>query len=146
MISVRDIKPILHKYGAENVFRNADNNYCSDDDLPNSTKAYKLFSEGKSPLQVSIDLNLRAPEVKTLYREFWELRRMHSLARLYDEIGDQGVSNLLKLHKSCKAQQIGNDQVMEYLTIYATDLPMIKHQYDDVDIRLQAILSQKIHN
>ena len=57
------------------MFGSVDNEYCMDEDLSNSTKAYKLFSEGKSPLQVSIDLNLRAPEVKALYREFWELRR-----------------------------------------------------------------------
>jgi hypothetical protein len=42
------------------MFGSVDNEYCMDEDLPNSTKAYKLFSEGKSPLQVSIDLNLRA--------------------------------------------------------------------------------------
>lgn len=57
------------------MFGSVDKEYCMDEDLPNSTKAYKLFSEGKSPLQVSIDLNLRAPEVKTLGREFWEMRR-----------------------------------------------------------------------
>lgn len=43
--------------------------------------------------QVSIVLNPRVPEVKTLYKEFWELRRMHLLARIYDEIGDKGRSN-----------------------------------------------------
>jgi hypothetical protein len=59
------------------MFGSVDNEYCMDEDLPNSTKAYKLFSEGKSPLQVSIDLNLRAPEVKTLGREFWEMRRQY---------------------------------------------------------------------
>jgi hypothetical protein len=57
------------------MFGSVDNEYCMDEDLPNSTKAYKLFSEGKNPLQVSIDLNLRASEAKTLGREFWEMRR-----------------------------------------------------------------------
>jgi hypothetical protein len=91
--------------------------------VPNSTKAYKLFAERKNPYQVSIALNLRAPEVQTLFKEFWELRRMHSLSRLYDEIGDQGVSSLLQIHKTCKAQQISNDQVINYLTTFASYLP-----------------------
>jgi hypothetical protein len=59
------------------MFGSVDNEYCMDENPPNSTKAYKLFSEGKSPLQVSIDLNLRAPEVKTLGREFWEMHRQY---------------------------------------------------------------------
>lgn len=97
-ISVRDIKPILQKYGADNLSRHPDIDYGVEDAaavLPNSTKAYKLFSEGKSPLQVSIALNLRAPEVKILYKEYWELRRMHSLVRTYDEVGDSGILRLL---------------------------------------------------
>ncbi|HZD36362.1 MAG TPA: hypothetical protein VE130_14260 [Nitrososphaeraceae archaeon] len=150
-ISVRDIKPILQKYGADNLSRYSDIDYSIEDTaaaavLPNSTKAYKLFSEGKSPLQVSIELNLRAPEVKTLYKEYWELRRMRSLAKLYDEIGDRGISSFLQLHRSCKAQQISNEQIIQFLTIYGNDLPMIKRQYDDVDCRLQALLSQTYRN
>lgn len=85
-ISVRDIKPILQKYGADNLSEYTDIHYGIEDAtaiLPNSARAYKLFSEGRSPLQVSIALNLRAPEVKTLYREFWELRKMHSLILIH---------------------------------------------------------------
>jgi DNA-binding CsgD family transcriptional regulator len=35
-----------------------------------SSKAYKLFSEGKTPVEVAITLNLREPEVTKLYREY----------------------------------------------------------------------------
>jgi hypothetical protein len=147
-ISVRDIKPILHKYGANNVYGCTDIDYHIEDTaaaavLPNSTKAYKLFSEGKTPLQVSIALNLRAPEVKTLYLEYWELRRMRMLAKTYDEIGDEGISSLLQLHRSCKAQQISNLQIVEYLGIYGNDLASVKHEYDEIDVSLQGLLSQK---
>ncbi len=142
-ISVKDIKPILQKYGADNVSGYAANDYCNDDAIPTSSKAYRLFSEGKSPWQVSIELNLRAPEVKTLYREFWDLRRMHMLAKTYEEIGDNGISSLLQLHRSCKVQHIRNEQVIEFLRIYGNDLPLIKHQYDEVDVSLQGLLSQK---
>ena len=68
---------------------------------------------------------------------------MHSLARLYDEIGDHGVSCLLQLHRSCKAQQISNDQIVQYLTVYGHDLQMVKREYDDIDTRLRILLSQK---
>jgi hypothetical protein len=39
-----------------------------------SSKAYKLFSEGKRAVEVAIILNLREPEVIKLYREYWKLR------------------------------------------------------------------------
>ncbi|MFL6411297.1 MAG: hypothetical protein ACJ71K_08655, partial [Nitrososphaeraceae archaeon] len=38
-----------------------------------SSKAYKLFSEDKHPVEVAIDLNLREPEATKLYREYWKL-------------------------------------------------------------------------
>lgn len=41
-ISVRDIKPILQKYGVDNVSEAVDSGYCSDNNinLPNSTISY----------------------------------------------------------------------------------------------------------
>jgi len=35
-----------------------------------SSKAYKLFSEGKTTMEVVIALNLRAPEIINMYREY----------------------------------------------------------------------------
>ena len=149
-ISFSQIKAILDKYGADDdIFEYNNNNIVKEEDdtntryIPISSRAYKLFSEGKSPLQVSITLSLRAPEVRILYKEYWELRRMHSLVRIYDEIGDKGISNLLRLHQSCKAQQISNEQAIEYLTIYGNYLPLVKREYNDVEIRFRILLSQK---
>jgi DNA-binding CsgD family transcriptional regulator len=33
-----------------------------------SSKAYKLFSEGKTPIEVAVALNVREPEVSKFYR------------------------------------------------------------------------------
>ena len=35
------------------------------------TQAYKLFLEGKKPVDVAIALNLGSNEVERLYREYW---------------------------------------------------------------------------
>ena len=43
------------------------------DKVTKSTQAYKLFSEGKSPVQVAIALNLQEPEVAKFYVEYWKL-------------------------------------------------------------------------
>jgi predicted HTH domain antitoxin len=53
-----------------------------------SSKAYKLFSEGKRPVEVAIALNLRELEATKYYREYWKLKQLHRLNSLYEEIGD----------------------------------------------------------
>jgi hypothetical protein len=37
------------------------------------TQAYKLFSEGKSPLEVAVELNLRESEATKFCKEYWNL-------------------------------------------------------------------------
>ena len=49
------------------------------------TKAIQLFSDGKTPVEVVIALDLPADQVQAIYREFWELKRMHKLNVLYEE-------------------------------------------------------------
>jgi predicted DNA-binding protein YlxM (UPF0122 family) len=58
-------------------------------------KAYKLFSEGKTPVQVAITLYLGQPEVTKLYREYWKLKR---LDRLYSAYTERGYRRFSKLH------------------------------------------------
>ena len=49
------------------------------------THAIKLFSEGNTPIDVVIALDLPADEVRAVYREFLELKNMHKLFEVYDE-------------------------------------------------------------
>jgi hypothetical protein len=59
-MSFRDIGCILRKEGLSHeittIEDNNDNKKSSND---KATQAYKLFSEGKKPVQVAIELNLR---------------------------------------------------------------------------------------
>ena len=59
-MSFRDIGHILRKeglsHGITTIEDNNDNKKSSND---KATQAYKLFSEGKKPVQVAIELNLR---------------------------------------------------------------------------------------
>jgi hypothetical protein len=44
-----------------------------------------MFSEGKSPVEVAILLDLAADRVRAIYQDYWELTGRHELAQLYDE-------------------------------------------------------------
>jgi hypothetical protein len=149
-VSVRDIKPVLKKYESDILTSeiSAESELHSELDkdiflVPNSTKAYMLFSKGKNPLQVSIELNLRAPETQALYKEFLELRGMHFLSRLFTEIGSEGLYSIVQLHVACKAQQIANDQIIDLLTTFSNYLPAARIQYQKLQNEIYDLESKK---
>jgi hypothetical protein len=86
-----------------------------------SSKAYKLFSEGKTPVQVAIALNIGQPEITKLYREYWRLKRLHKLNLVYEELGDEGIGDFLKLHKLSKKEGISRDQAVKFLQLADDD-------------------------
>ena len=58
-------------------------------DLKNKSKdtqALYLFSIGKTPLEVTIELDLSTTVVHEIQEMFWALNQLHELAFVYDEI------------------------------------------------------------
>ena len=82
-MSFRDIGAILDKAEEEK-----ETSKEQAEKMSQSTQAYKLFSEGKSPVQVAIALNIQEPEVAKFCVEYWKLVQHHSLSRIYEEIKD----------------------------------------------------------
>ena len=81
--------------------------------IPN-VKAYKLFDEEKSPLEVSSELNLPGPQVQQYYGEYWNLRRMHRLVVIYPEIQDS-MGYYLKLFRLGKEKGVTPEQIMNLI-------------------------------
>ncbi len=50
-----------------------------------STQAYKLFTEGKKPVEVAIQLSLSEKQAIRYYTEYWRLKRLYSLYHIYQE-------------------------------------------------------------
>ena len=63
-----------------------------------SSQAYKLFSEGKTPLQVAIALNIRQSEAAKYYREYRKLRGLDKLNTIHKETNGK-IWIVLKLYK-----------------------------------------------
>jgi hypothetical protein len=74
------------------------------DEEPKSpeAKAFKLFSEGKTPIEVAIALDLDAGRVRAIYYDYWELKGMFKLAEIYIELGRDDLLSLIRLHKIFK--------------------------------------------
>jgi hypothetical protein len=60
-----------------------------ENELTIDTKVFKLFEEGKGPVQVAIDLNLPSTEVTRLQQEYWRLKGLQMLDDLYEDIKDE---------------------------------------------------------
>jgi hypothetical protein len=144
-ISPRDIKSILVKYRVDDVSGYTDNDGNADPDslMSISSKAYKLFSEEMmTPQEVAIALNLEAPEAMRYHDEFLELNGRGSLAKLFKEIGNEGISWLLHLCAVAKSNRRSINEIIECVSIYGEDLPMIKQLREDANSELQALLRQ----
>jgi hypothetical protein len=85
-----------------------------------SSKAYELFSKGKKPVEVAITLNLREPDATKYYREYWKLKRLHTLNSLYEEIGND-IRHILELHRRAKEEDITIEQIVKLLQLADED-------------------------
>jgi hypothetical protein len=92
-MSFSAIGAILKKAGQEN-----ETGKEQTEKMSQAAKAYKLFSDGKSPVDVAIVLNLMQAEVTEFYREYWNLKQLYDLSEVYGEIkGD--ISSFVNLYR-----------------------------------------------
>jgi hypothetical protein len=102
-----------------------------------SAKAYKLFSEGKTPLQVAIILNLPASKVSKLYREYWELRGLDKLNTIYKETNGK-LWPFLKLYKELiKKRRMTIEQVVNVVEIAIHKLPYMESLYQQAKYEVE---------
>ena len=114
-ISPRDIHTIIKE---EQARRQKYQHQQQEQEL--SSKAYKLFSEGKRPVQVAITLNLGEPEVTKLYREYWKLKRLHKLNSIYEEIGDD-IRHIIEIYRRAKKEGQGIEHIVKLLQLANED-------------------------
>jgi len=136
-ISPQDIGVILNKAVEQKNREQQDNTNDAEKNqqqeqqqhLSLSTQAYKLFSEGKTPIEVAIELNLRESEATKFCREYWKLKQLHNLNNIYEEIKDD-IESFLRLYRSSKAKGIGVKNVINILEIANNDLPAIEQRFE----------------
>jgi hypothetical protein len=144
-MSIRDIHSILKE---EEARRQNYQHQQKQEEI--SSKAYKLFSEGKKPLEIAIQLSLREPEATKLFIEYCKLKRLHKFYLAYKELGDNGIRYFVMLCQLAKKEGIGIKQVINAVDIAANKLPYMENIYrqlkDEVDNlqRIRQYLSNDI--
>jgi hypothetical protein len=101
--------------------------------LPN-IKAYKLFDEGKSPLEVTAELNLPGPQVQQFYVEYWNLRRMYKLVTIYQEI-QNSIGYFLKLFRLGKKEGLTPEQIINLIKM-ANDIHKLEEKFQHLQIEV----------
>ena len=110
-----------------------------------STQAYKLFSEGKSPVQVAIELNIRASEAIIFQREYWELEGLHDLNGIYEEVKDD-TWHVVNLCKSVKSAGMGVQHAVKLFKIANNDLPAVEYRYERLKREVDSLESWKMNS
>jgi hypothetical protein len=104
--------------------------------IPN-VKAYKLFEEGKNPLEVAAELNLPGPQVQQYYVEFLNMKRMYKLVTIYHENQDS-VGYFLKLFRLGKEKGVTPEQIMnlvqmaDSIHILHDELQRLQNEISDI--------------
>jgi hypothetical protein len=119
-VSIRDISPTL-KEEESKLQRHKDQRQQEEV----FSKAYKLFSKGKHPVDVTIAINLRQPEATKLYNEYWKLKQMHILDSIFKETNGK-LGPFLKLFRLMKEKHMNIAQVIYAVDIAANRLPYME--------------------
>jgi hypothetical protein len=93
-----------------------------------SSQAYKFFSEGKAPIEVAIALDLGESETTRFYEEYLNLRQIHDLKMVHDEIGSD-VLHFLELYRLSKKERMNPQHIVSLLRIANNDMPAIERRY-----------------
>jgi transposase-like protein len=108
--------------------------------IPN-VKAYKLFDEGKSSLEVAAELNLPGPQVQQYYIEYLKMRRMHKLVTIYHENQDN-MGYFLKLFRLGKEKGLTPEQIMSLLQM-ADSIHILEDKLQHLQSEISDILTRK---
>jgi hypothetical protein len=122
-LSFADIGKIVRKINGQN-----NNSGLDLKDKSIETRAIYLFSIGKMPLEIAIELNMPATEVHDMQEEFWALNQLHELAFVYSEIKNFLPSFLKLFHllKDCK--MLNEKYLLEFLKYAGQDLPELTYR------------------
>jgi DNA-binding CsgD family transcriptional regulator len=65
-----------------------------------STQAYKLYSKGKKPVEIAIQLGLSERQATRYLREYWELKGLYELTFLYEERKQPSIIHKITQHNA----------------------------------------------
>ena len=109
-----------------------------------SSRAFELFSQQKSPLEVAITLGLKSEEALRYHQEYFMLLGCTEFTKVYLQIKDNPwpFVNLVKLTQNSRMK---DGEVVELLKIANGYLPRVRLEYDRVEAELNSLEAKKLN-
>jgi hypothetical protein len=141
--TVREIASSAHLSFTDigKIIRKIDDRDDDNVDLKNkskNTQALFLFSRGKKPIEVAIELDLSTSEVHEMQEEFWALNDLHELAFVYNEV-KTFLSSFLKLFHCLKERRMLDEKHISKFLRYAN------YDLTDLENRVQCLSNEIIN-
>src|SRR6188472_1378008 len=142
-MSLRDISSILRKNQVSHglPFPIIDNNNNNKSPNQKSTQAYKLYSEGKKPVEVAIQLGLPERQATKYCREYWELEGLYELTFLYEE-RKHHLPSFIRLHNIMQRQGIDDENDIANVLKYTKELPNLQQYCQSLQKQVQDLKYQ----
>ena len=107
-----------------------------------SSRAFEIFQEGKSPLDVAKKLNLEADESIRLHGEYFKLLGCIEFTRVYQEIREDPWP-FVDLVKVANKQHMNAEKVAKLLDITNNHLPSIESKYESLKKDVGSLENEK---
>ena len=109
-----------------------------------SSKAYKMFSEGKSPTEVAITLGIREPEANQFFREYWKLNQSYELYQICEETNGD-LSTLIELYKQMRNARLTIPNIIKLLKVANNDIQSIERTCEDLRREEALLRANNLH-
>ena len=106
-----------------------------------TSKAYKLFTKGKSLLYVATTLGIEAPEARKIYMDYLDLKGCHHLVEVLQQFDRKTIRNFSNSYMT-KDNKIDEQKIIEAIKI-TTSLPQIKEEYYNIFPQLKNLRNQR---
>jgi hypothetical protein len=128
--TIREIASAAHLSFTDigSIIRKIDGRDDKTKDVKNKSKdtqALYLFSTGKKPVDVAIELDVSASEVQNILEEFWALNDLHELTFVYNEIRTFLPSFLKLFHCLKNNKMLDERHISNVLRYIGNDLPQL---------------------
>jgi hypothetical protein len=127
-----------------NTIKAISNRAGLDESTSISSRAFELFSEGKTPLEVAITLNLKAEDAIRYHQEYFMLLGCTEFTKVYLQIKDNPwpYVNLVNLAQNSK---MSDDDILELLEISKGHLPRVRLEYDRLKAEINSLKAKKLN-
>jgi hypothetical protein len=144
-MSIRDISAIIKEEEARRQSHEDDSQKQLEGKI--SAAAYSLFNQGKTPVEVAIELKLTEPPVSKLYKEYLHLKGYPEIVSLCDKIGEDAWA-YLELYQLCNSIGMSNTEIVKAVDIALNKLPLADEKYFKIRKKINELaeIEQRLRN